>query len=57
MPDFFHGDEISAVLSELKRTVQQGQIAVASVEELVRNINVVVQRADRILTKFEGVLK
>jgi len=57
MPDLFHGAEVSAVLTELKLTVQQGQIAVASVEELVRNINTVVERLDRILAKVEGVLK
>lgn len=57
MPDIFHKDEINGVLEELKRVAQQTQISVASFGELAKNVNVVVERMDRILTKIEGVLK
>ena len=48
---------IDDAVKEVIRTAQQAQVAIASAEELIRNINHVVERVDRILTKFEGVLK
>ena len=49
--------DIGGLVEETKRSVQQMQIAVASIQELAKNINGVVERLDRILTKFEGILK
>lgn len=57
MPDFLHHEAINGVLDELKRVAQQTQISVATFEEMVKNVNNVVERIDRILSKFEGVLK
>jgi hypothetical protein len=50
-------DRLEQAGDELKRTAQQGQIAIASAEELIRNVNDVVLTVKRILTKLEGALK
>lgn len=53
----FHSDEISAVLLEARNTLQQAQIAIASIQELTANAEQTREKLDAMLSHVNGILE